>query len=690
MEYNPSTVHPRLGWDIFRLLSIMTVNDTRPITDTIPDYEQFSKLMTDWGDCLDDAVVNITINKEHNVILGMNQILGAGDCKIGSNLLSAIKSAKFEEYKWLAGKSRASRASHLLTWLIYLSYDVCRWTKNSIQDCLNHPKISHRFGCWQDAFGSPYCVLLTVPSESLQYLTFGHTSKIIMGSTITLSESEDIMQDMVPAQHLSKLIPDIKSTITCDFRNFVQSFGAVGFAVKDSILVLQGEFGYAIKIGSFFNSTTTLWHVLSFEEYNDLFSDFESLLAKVISTADNFHLKICNNIPHLDDLLIVGALIVPDICPSLSMSPESTKEYVARNFGSAWSGLEPNPSVFTAILPKVGSLIFQSLNFGAEFAFGAQGPQATVTLGGEVVRDNGMSAIETSNTLRQASNGVFLYLKQFSMVFVYERESGYVIEQNLYNILNLALNNTQSLHHSASQSIATFKNYKEWQKKHKVIRQYFALFSKSQTPTLLGGTIGGVDLYKFIKTFKTVRLAEKPPKLPSWSALLGRMPALAVNSLGSSSNRMNGSNVIPINSLRCTAYISIARLEEELERFMLSKEQTPNQAQVFVNKFNHKLILTGIDGYVLDLVHQNLSFAIDHKWKSGIVIIPGKRLTGQPTSGATFILPNNGYLQSYYDWFRPLKCPELEQPEGAERSLGIYINGQEWDHEFLGMLIECV
>lgn len=137
----------------------------------------------------------------------------------------------------------------------------------------------------------------------------------------------------------------------------------------------------------------------------------------------------CDKVTSFQGTILVGALVEPSWCDKVDCN--GLFQAQGDNIQAGRSALDERHQ----------GLQWSNISGQLQISMGAQGPQGSVVLGGELAKSNGHELLMAENSL--AHSLTILERASRSWVLVYQSSNGQVVQQNLYCIVNCFLTVSQ-------------------------------------------------------------------------------------------------------------------------------------------------------------------------------------------------------------------------------------------------------
>jgi ankyrin repeat protein len=401
----------------FLLETLVTLSD-EPFTSQIPA----------WGESLLGAYIRLTLRSDFSVVLRLDKFLGFGSQEVGSSFIQALIQLErkhdgtrnwFRLSSFLKASSTNSarlRSQQMLTWMLALTHSICGNEARRARTICQKKQDQPKFGsCWRDAFG-----------DIFEFDLSGSTALETLSTDFQLGASLQQKQSDGYANEFSNLV-------LSSLEDLATALGIHSQAVLDGIILMQGLYGVCVLIGFLSHPPIALWHVCSIEEASLLSANPQGFVRLVKECRNTLSCAESQGSPHqgfsarnpLEGIVLVGALVNPAWCATIDSN-----------------GLFQAPSSNTVSgrtqIDTIGTgLRWERITGQAQFSMGAQGPQGTLSIGGEASRGQALELLTAEASL--STNITILERALRSWVIVYQASNGQFAEQNLYCLTHCLL-----------------------------------------------------------------------------------------------------------------------------------------------------------------------------------------------------------------------------------------------------------
>jgi hypothetical protein len=642
-----------------------------------------------WEEILHGSHVRIIMGQKFSVVLGVQKLLGLGDRELGKKVIKNLsqmhnRSPVFDIFGDLdLDKSHTIElVDALVMWILTVAYAVFEQQMKRVESLGNMLNPDCDFAsnsqCWRDVFGEPVVI-------DLEYRELGFTSDtqnrfcprgLQTGPFATLHKSfafADTLECRFSAAAGKGQI------VTCELQELLLALGSQGFIVHNTVLLVQGTFGLAVRVGRIIDLDIPVWHVYSVDEAVVFTTDPESFTLAVLAVEkvqlgdELYEIRPIYSLDSMFDarseaLVVVGALVTPALCNQI----DSSGPFVAA--GRVKSGRS---------LPASSGLKWQSISGELGISLGASGqlgPQFGVRVAGQGAREMEWMHKQTEFLLAQSITTVERAQRNF--LFVYQAATGQIVEQNLFAVVSAVVGAAANGvgFDTPNFSAGTTTTAEWWLQQGSLIRVCAALIA-SPSPLLENGNVGGIDLSLLVSTDEKRRVWEAPLPLPGWAKVLGRYPGVAVNQLVGSSP----------STERCSMFITISGLERRLGRLVQIGDKC------FEAVSGHSVRLNGVDANVVCVALKKAEAANKLRWVNDKgVYCPGERFGSQEPSQMVVndsrnreVSGNNTRINGLLKWRFPWENKNTVQVHPcATVGLGQTVNGRDLQAEVIGMMVE--
>jgi ankyrin repeat protein len=386
----------------------------------------YTSLLPSWGSSLIGMHIRFAIGNNTSVIVRADRLFGFGSELDGLRFLQALiafeESIHEETNRFrLRQAMRASNPKHhaslrghqLLIWFVALAHSASKHQEQRLKAIQNRNGSPIPVGsCWRDAFGDVLEVDLHDHFYPFDTICLNPTiwpenrdSRVSFSNGLTFSTIEDLASAM----------------------------GIYSKATLDGMVFWRGSRGICVLVGILPYKNIPFWHVCTIEQSSYLEADPESFVRSIKSSRDSILevnsrlqcLRDCHEATSFEGTILVGALVEPGWCDKVDCDG-----LFQAHGGNIQAGrLAPEG--------RRQGLHWSNITGQLQLSMGAQGPQGSVTLGGEMARSNGYELLMAENSLAHSLTILERALR--SWVLVYQSSNGQVVQQNLYCIVSCFL-----------------------------------------------------------------------------------------------------------------------------------------------------------------------------------------------------------------------------------------------------------
>lgn len=388
-------------------------------------------------------------------------------------------------------------------------------------------------------------------------------------------------------------------------------------------------------------------------------------------------LRDCDKVTSFQGTILVGALVEPSWCDKVDCNGLFQAQ-----------GNNIQAGRLTQDERRQG-LHWSNISGQLQLSMGAQGPQGSVVLGGELANSSGHEVLMAENSLSHSFTILERALR--SWVLVYQSSNGQVVQQNLYCIVICflmvsqmfrAFRMSQLIVRQSEESEIVFHpesfagagSAQDWCDSRVTLTRVCSTIIAAPMPAFLNGKVGGLDLAAIVKECTRIWVWELQPGHLGWVTVLGMLPAVSVRSLGAAPSQ---------SSLhRCTLLISVGRLEQIVGRLYKVDTRRPTFESKMV-----RIELRGFNEASLMEAQRAAQTAKTLRWtKSMKAVTPGRRFGGQGPSLMVHLAPIK-----IWDYVVLLANNARDSVYTAScDTLGNIANGAELTGDSVGLLIECI
>jgi hypothetical protein len=633
-----------------------------------------------WEEVLYGSHVRVMIGQEFSLVLGLQKLLGIGNRALGRKVIEDLAhnntlEVRLSEFQ-LAAPDAEELNDALLRWLLVVASTVLEEQKKRLESTGNpskiHPEFLSNGQCWRDVFGEPVVI----------DLEFGVTWEIEARET---GQSSLALSSFAFASILESRGPRLSTgkgqVVTCELQELMLTIGSKGFVFHNRVLLVQGAFGLAFRVGRIIDLDIPIWHICTIDEAVTFNADPESFTLAVLAVQnvqlgeELFEIEPIYSSDQVFDatseaLVVVGALITPALCNRIDCNGPFV---AAGRFKSGRS------------ITAGSGLKWQSISgeLGISLGTGWQGPQFGVRVAGQGAREMEWMHKQTEYMLAQSITT--LERAQRNFIFVYQAATGQIVEQNLFAVVRAVVPTANGLGFDAPNfSDRTTTPAEWWLQQGPLIRVCAALIA-SPSPLLENGTVGGIDLSLLASTDEKWRVWEAPLRLPGWAKALGRNPGVAVNQLVGSSP----------STERCSMFITISGMERRLGRLYRIADYSSSFEAA---SSGLSVQLNGVDATVICVAQKKAGSVTELRWVNDKgVYCPGQRFGSHEPSQMVFndirnLAVNgnkiriNGLLRWQFPWNN--KDTGVQVLPCSTVGLGQTVNGRDLETEIIGMMVE--
>ena len=335
----------------------------------------YTSLLPSWGSSLVGGHIRFTIGPNTSVIVRVDRLFGFGSKFDGLQFLQALiafeESINGETNRFrLRQAMRASSPKHhmslrrhqLLTWFVALAHSASKHQAERAMAIQNKKGSPIPVGsCWRDAFGDVLEVDLHDHFNPLDAVRLNPTiwpenrdSQASFSNDLTFSTIEDLASAM----------------------------GIYSETTLDGMVFWKGYRGICVLVGVLPHKNIPFWHVCTIEQSSYLEADPESFVRSIKSNRDSILevnsrlqcLHNCDEVTSFQGTILVGALVEPSWCDKVDCNGL---------FQAQGGNIQAGRS---APDEQRQGLQWSNISGQLQLSMGAQGPQGSVVLGGELAR----------------------------------------------------------------------------------------------------------------------------------------------------------------------------------------------------------------------------------------------------------------------------------------------------------------
>jgi hypothetical protein len=305
------------------------------------------------------------------------------------------------------------RRHQLLTWFVALAHSASKHQEQRARAIQNKKGSPISVGsCWRDAFGDVLEVDLHKHFNASDAIRLNPTiwpqnrdSQVSFSNDLTFSTIEDLASAM----------------------------GIYSETTVDGMVFWKGYRGICVLVGVLPHKNIPFWHVCTIEQSSYLEADPESFVRSIKSNRDSIlevnskpqRLCDCNEVTSFQGTILVGALVEPGWCEKVDC--DGLFQAQGENIQAGRLAQDERRQ----------GLHWSNISGQLQLSMGAQGPQGSIVLGGELVKSRGHELLMAENSLVHGLTILERALR--SWVLVYQSSNGQVMQQNLYCIVSCFL-----------------------------------------------------------------------------------------------------------------------------------------------------------------------------------------------------------------------------------------------------------
>lgn len=489
-----------------------------------------------------------------------------------------------------------------------------------------------------------------------------------------------VFGDPVEIQLLPPALLDLplSTMVRCKLGDLMRVIEAEGEAVYDSVRFIKGTF-IIVLVGQV--DGIQLWHVCSFREATLAMEDPDSFV-RIVREGDFYQSSTKAPAPSDPELspqeyVFVGALVTPRSSARVSIY-EFDHELAPERRGK----------VTRKALAELERLQFNRITYLGQISMGAQGPQGSLSVGGESCRSGEAPELKEFN-MGNVQNVFGQAINQ--QILLFQTSTRILSEQNLFNIVVSAIIHLlpcRDIIKSVESRTSDIREVIEalFTVNSDLHRSYRALQRISTntvfTAHLRRNLVTGIDLRTLILRDRLLVLCEE--KWTSGSALqseIGKLPCLAVHSLEPTPQ------LLPPIMHQATLFITVRLVEEIIGPLYLDTSQLTGTHAVFTSEKGITLELTDVTSEIIAAVRENWTIPVITWDEMATVITPGEILAGRRP--AIIRIPDaiDQFKRQFPSWISVHM--ESQSPAMGIR-LGVLVNGVEPSCcSELGVLLSC-